>query len=44
MQLTNNELLNITGGGLSLLAGIGALFTFIIGVIDGYIRPEKCKK
>ncbi len=44
MRLSNEELLNITGGGISIgvAAGIGALITFIIGVVDGYLRPSKC--
>ena len=42
--LTNNELKQIQGGGISLGLGliIAAGITFIIGVIDGYIRPLKC--
>lgn len=45
MSMTKEELLNVTGGGLSLGAafGIGALITFIIGVVDGYLRPQSCK-
>lgn len=42
-KLNNNELRDISGGGHFIL---GALFvsgiTFIIGVIDGYIRPLSC--
>ena len=43
-ELTNNELKQIKGGGITLggclliIAGI----VFIIGVIDGYIRPLPC--
>lgn len=38
-----NELHNINGGskaiiGIAIIAGI----TFIIGVIDGYVRPLRC--
>lgn len=44
MQLTNNELLEISGGGFSIITGIGALITFIIGFVDGYIKPSKCDK
>ena len=44
MNMTKEELLNLTGGGVSIgvLAGIGAAITFIIGIVDGYIRPMKC--
>ena len=41
---TDKELLEIQGGVVSwgLIAGIGSLVVFIIGVIDGYLRPLKC--
>lgn len=44
IELSNNELIQIKGGfkwkiGMALAAGI----SFIIGVIDGYIRPLPCK-
>ncbi len=44
MKMSEKELLAITGGELSfsVIAGIGALITFIIGVVDGYVRPQKC--
>ena len=41
-KISKNELMNINGGGLGLGLLIGGLVTFIIGVIDGYIRPLKC--
>lgn len=44
MKMNKEELLSITGGGISVgaVAGIGALITFIIGIVDGYLRPQKC--
>lgn len=46
MKMTKEELLTITGGsGVSIaavLTGVGALITFIIGAVDGYLRPQKC--
>ena len=44
IKIDNNELKNINGGGLSLGAwlAIASAVTFIIGVIDGYVRPLKC--
>jgi len=44
MKLSKDELLNVTGGGISIgaVTGIGALITFIIGIVDGYLRPSKC--
>ena len=43
-KLNNEKLKEIKGGGInwSLMAGIGALTSFFIGVIDGLINPKKC--
>lgn len=43
-ELTNEELKTTVGGGFNfgLAALIGAGITFLIGVIDGYIRPLAC--
>ena len=43
--LENNELKNINGGAISWTAGIiiGGIFTFIVGIIDGYVRPLACR-
>lgn len=45
MVLTDDELKNINGGGISF--GIGLLISagvvFVVGVIDGYIRPLACR-
>lgn len=42
--LEENELNNIYGGSFSigLSIAIAGLITFVIGVIDGYVRPLKC--
>lgn len=39
-SLSKQELLTVKGGGISwgAITGIGALITFIIGVIDGLIN------
>ena len=42
-KISNNELKQINGGGFGLGILIGGLATFIIGVIDGYVRPLKCR-
>lgn len=44
--LNENELNNIHGGGFSygIAMFIGGLITFVIGMIDGYVRPLKCNK
>lgn len=41
-KLEKKELKNIQGGGIGfgLLVGVGIVF--LIGVIDGYMRPLKC--
>lgn len=43
--LNKNELLGCSGGAFSLSLGLGIIagITFIIGVIDGYIRPLRCR-
>lgn len=46
MNLSEKELQNIEGGGLLLGLGkliiCGGLATFIIGTINGYLRPLTC--
>lgn len=44
MTLNKKELLNVSGGGISIgvLTLIGAGIVFLIGVIDGFVRPLKC--
>lgn len=46
MVLQNEELTTITGGGVNytILAIIGGVVAFAIGVIDGYLRPLTCNK
>ena len=46
MVLQNEELMNITGGAVNygVLAVIGGVVAFVIGVIDGYLRPLSCNK
>ena len=46
MELTKQELTEITGGGISLglVAAIGAAVTLIVGIVDGFLRPLKCNK
>ena len=44
MKLDKRELKDISGGGWSIGAGllVGGIITFIIGLIDGYVRPLAC--
>ena len=46
MVLQDEELMNLTGGAVKygLITIIGGVLTFIIGVIDGYLRPLTCNK
>ena len=42
-ELSNQEMFNINGGnGVAIGFFIAAGITFLIGVIDGYVRPLKC--
>lgn len=43
-NLSNNEMKKIDGGGVNvgLLMGIGAGISFLIGLVDGLIRPLRC--
>ncbi len=45
IELKTNEMKQITGGGLSFgaIIGIGSFITFLIGIVDGYIRPLACR-
>lgn len=43
MKLTDNELKEISGGGIGLGVLLIAGLAFVIGVLDGYTRPIKCK-
>lgn len=44
-ELTKKELLNIEGGSISLgiCLAITAGVVFLIGVIDGLVRPLECR-
>ena len=41
-KLSKEELLKIKGGGAGTILIIVAGVVFLIGVIDGYVRPVKC--
>ena len=42
-KISNNELKQVNGGGFGLRLLIGGFATFLIGVIDGFVRPLKCR-
>lgn len=46
MALQDEELMSLTGGAIKygLWTVIGGVITFIIGIIDGYLRPLSCNK
>ena len=45
MELSKKELLEIKGGISGwVIGGIIAGIIFIIGAIDGFVRPESCQK
>lgn len=43
-KLEKHELIKVNGGGMSVGLGllIGAGVVFIIGLIDGFVRPLSC--
>lgn len=43
-KINNEQLKRVKGGGVnwSLVAGVSAVASFLIGVIDGLINPKKC--
>lgn len=45
MILNNNSLQEISGGAwkLGIAAGVAGFITFLVGIIDGYFRPLKCR-
>ncbi len=45
-MIDKNELISIKGGVSKYFYGIGvgALVSFIVGLIDGYMRPLACRK
>ena len=44
-MISNEQLKNIEGGGISIGTGLffGGVITFIIGLVDGYVRPLACR-
>lgn len=44
LELNNEEMNKISGGGVNwtMIAGVGALVSLLVGIVDGYINPIKC--
>ena len=45
-KVNDLEMYEITGGAVKwgLIAGLGALASFMIGVYDGWVNPKKCNR
>lgn len=43
MYLTKQQLMQIEGGGLKIGLAIAAGIVFITGIIDGFVRPYRCR-
>lgn len=45
IKLKEEELKQINGGGFHIALGflIGAVGSFLVGLVDGYIRPLACR-
>lgn len=43
-ELSKKELQKIEGGSISTstVLGVAGVFVFVIGLVDGYLRPFKC--
>lgn len=41
-ELNKKELMKVNGGGIGLGLLIGAGIVFLIGAVDGFVRPLKC--
>ena len=43
-KLNKEQLKKIKGGDVNwgLMAGLGAVASFVIGIIDGLVNPKKC--
>lgn len=44
MNLTDNQLKQVTGGGYGIWAAIGGVIAFLISIAEGFINPIKCTK
>ncbi len=44
-MLTTEELLNVSAGAVSwgFITAMTGIIVFLIGVVDGYLRPLKCR-
>lgn len=44
-NLNDKELMSVNGGGfnIAVVAGIAAGISFLVGILDGIVRPLKCR-
>ncbi len=45
IKMNNEELMKVEGGAISygVAVGIGAGIIFLIGLVDGFMRPYRCR-
>lgn len=43
-KIDNKKLKKIEGGGIGWYVVLGGVITFLIGAVDGYLRPLSCNK
>ena len=41
-MIESNELVNIKGGAAKWIIIGGSIFSFLVGLVDGFLRPVKC--
>ncbi len=42
MELSNQDLMRVKGGGYGVWAILGGIFTFLISAIEGFLNPIEC--
>lgn len=42
MELTKAQMQQVNGGSWYVIAGIGAILTYIIGILSGVSNPSRC--
>lgn len=43
-KINKEEMKNVNGGAVKwgLIVGVGAFASFVLGVFDGWVNPQKC--
>lgn len=42
MELNNQELMQVKGGGYGIWAILGGFLTFLISAVEGFLNPIEC--